>query len=125
MLCLLLYPPLYCIHSFGIKTIFGYFAADAFYYHNSEELFFGFFTFDGNFGLMFHPLWQYILTILFSFVDHKNSAVLLYLTFFVGIFFTSLGFVFAGLSDSKSDWIKLSSILVSARPILSLIQCRQ
>ena len=97
---LLLYVPLYGLYYFGMQTVFGYLAHDAFYYlvvaKNSTL---GFFTFDGEKATNgFHPLWQYILTALFRVLGDHGSEVQLYSTYLLGVVLTTLGFIFVGWS---------------------------
>lgn len=95
MLC---YPPLYTVCKVGIKSVFAYFAEDTFYYLTvAKNSVIGFWTFDGETPTNgFHPLWQYLLTLLFGATEPGNLEAQLYLTYFVGVLFVSAGFVFTG-----------------------------
>lgn len=97
---LLLYPPLYGLYCFGIETIFGYFADDAFYYLTvAKNSTFGFFTFDGEKPTNgFHPLWQYILTALFGAVGRHDLQAQMYATYMLGAVLVTLGFILMGWS---------------------------
>jgi hypothetical protein len=97
---LLLYVPFYGLYYFGMQTVFGYFAHDAFYYLTvAKNSSFGFFTFDGEKTTNgFHPLWQYILTALFGILGSHGSEAQLYATYVLGVLLTTLGFVFVGWS---------------------------
>jgi hypothetical protein len=97
---LLLYPPLYSLYCFGIETIFGYFADDAFYYLTvAKNSTFGFFTFDGEKQTNgFHPLWQYILTALFGALGRHDLQAQMYATHMLGAVFVTLGFILMGWS---------------------------
>ncbi len=97
---LLLYVPLYGLYSFGIQTVFGYFAHDAFYYltvaKNSSSFFF---SFDGERPTNgFHPLWQYILTALFAVIGSHDSATQLYAAYILGAVLVTVGYVLVGWS---------------------------
>jgi len=97
---LLLYPPFYGLYCCGIEAIFGYFADDAFYYLTvAKNSTFGFFTFDGEQPTNgFHPLWQYILTVLFGVLGRHDLQMQMYVTYMLGAVFVTLGFVFMGWS---------------------------
>lgn len=97
---LLLYVPLYGLYCFGMQTVFGYLAHDAFYYLTvAKNSSLGFFTFDGERPTNgFHPLWQYTLTALFGVLGSHGSEVQLYATFLLGIALTTIGFVLVGWS---------------------------
>lgn len=95
---LLLYPPLYGLYRFGVQTVFGYFAHDAFYYltvaKNSSFLFF---SFDGELATNgFHPLWQYILTALFAGIGGHDSSTQLYAAYILGAVLVTVGYIFVG-----------------------------
>ena len=100
---LLLYVPLYGLYSFGVQTVFGFFAHDAFYYltvAKNSSLFF--FSFDGETGTNgFHPLWQYILTALFAGIGTHDSTIQLYAAFVLGAVLVTVGYVFAAWSLHK------------------------
>ncbi len=97
---LLLYVPLYGLYSFGIQTVFGYFAHDAFYYltvAKNSSLFF--YSFDGERATNgFHPLWQYILTAIFAGIGSHDSVTQLYAVYIIGAGFVTLGYIFVGWS---------------------------
>lgn len=97
---LLLYVPLYDLYYFGIQSVFGHFAQDAFYYLTvAKRSTLGFFTFDGERATNgFHPLWQYTLTALFWLLKSYGSEIQLYATYMLGVGLTTLGFVFVGWS---------------------------
>jgi hypothetical protein len=94
---LILYPPVYTLCLAGTKAIFAYFAEDAFYYlTTAKNSGYAFLTFDGERSTNgFHPLWQYLLTGLFKLIDRNNLEAQLYLTYFVGLLFSAVGFAFA------------------------------
>jgi hypothetical protein len=97
---LLLYVPLYGLYCFGMKTVFGYFADDAFYYLTvAKNSTLGFFTFDGEKPTNgFHPLWQCVLTVVSEMAGRHDSETLLYATFLLGAVLTTMGFVLLGWS---------------------------
>lgn len=97
---LLLYPPLYGLYCYGIEAIFGYFADDAFYYLTvAKNSTFGFFSFDGEKSTNgFHPLWQYVLTVLFGALGRHDLQTQMYATYVLGAALVTLGFIFAGWS---------------------------
>jgi hypothetical protein len=99
----LLYPPLYGLYCFGIETIFGYFADDAFYYLTvAKSSTFGFFTFDGEKPTNgFHPLWQYILTVLFGALGRHDLQTQMYATYVLGAVLVTLGFILMGWSTHR------------------------
>jgi hypothetical protein len=94
---LLLYPPLYCLHFFGEKAIFGFFAEDAFYYLTcAKHSCLSFVTFDGEMRTNgFHPLWQYLVVGLFKAVGDAQSLQLR-AVFLAGVLLTAVGTAFAG-----------------------------
>lgn len=97
---MLLYVPLYGLYSFGVKTVFGFFAHDAFYYltvaKHSSLLFF---SFDGERATNgFHPLWQWILTAVFAGIGNPDSTTQLYVAYLIGALLVTLGYICAGWS---------------------------
>jgi hypothetical protein len=103
MSVMLLYPPLYTLWLTGIKTLFAYFAEDTYYYlvvaKNSLP---GFFTYDGETPTNgFHPLWQYLLYMVFGWIGRVNLEGQLYGTYVLSMLLTVVGFIFAGLSLRK------------------------
>jgi hypothetical protein len=97
---LLLYPPIYGLYCFGMKTVFGYFADDAFYYLTvAKNSTLGFFTFDGEKPTNgFHPLWQFVLVVLSGVVGRHDLVNQLYATYLLGALLTTAGFVLIGWS---------------------------
>ena len=94
---LLVYPPVFSFSIFRIKTIFGYFAADAFYYLTiAKNSVLGFMTFDGEKVTNgFQPLWQYLLLLIFKLSGHGQPFQLA-LTFWTSVGLTTLGLIFTG-----------------------------
>ncbi len=88
------YAPLLLYWQRGLKAAFQYFAGDAFYYlavarHSVGA---GFFTFDGQHATNgFHPLWQWLLTALFSLPSLHDQPAQIQTTFFLSIALVSIG----------------------------------
>lgn len=109
---LLVYPPVYSIFLYGVKTVFAFFAQDTFYYLTvAKNSTFDFFTFDGLSRTNgFHPLWQWALTALFIPFGSEASEAQLYATFILGALLTTGGFIFAALALRRvtgSGWLPL------------------
>lgn len=106
--------PLYCLSSQGVRCIFNHLAADAFYYltiaKNSTT---GFYTYDGEVPVnSFHPLWQYLLTGVFQIIGRSHEIAQLYAVYLLGVLFTTIGSILAGLSIYNTTRSTLLSILI-------------
>jgi hypothetical protein len=123
---LLLYVPLYGLYSFGVQTVFGSFAHDAFYYltvAKNSSLFF--FSFDGEKATNgFHPLWQYILTALFAVMGTHDSQIQLYTAYLLSAVLVTLGYVFAGWSLYRVTGSVYWSLLLIPGPFAALFTAK-
>lgn len=108
---LILYPPLYVLYFFDLKAVFGFFENDTFYYLTvAKNSTFGFFTYDGELRTNgFHPLWQFLLTLIVRLVGNDQSTQL-YATFLFGCLLVTGGLVFVARSIRLVTQSKLAGL---------------
>lgn len=110
----LLLPPVYTTSRIGIQAIFNFFQQDTFYYLAvAENSVSGFYTFDGEKPTNgFHPLWQYLLTLLFNVLPPQDQALQITVVFWISVVLTITGFCLSGLAVFRITRSVVLSVLM-------------
>src|SRR5688572_16193747 len=112
-LVLIAYPPLYAYVHAGMRGVFCFVNADAFLYLGiAERSHGGFFSFDGTTPTNgFHPLWQYLLTMLLGRPEETGTARPILITFLLSGVILWLGVAATSLAIFRYTRSLLLSLL--------------